>query len=39
MEGDHASICTFEFDDVEPFLPVEGGIKNLVRAKPKEIGR
>jgi hypothetical protein len=39
IEGDHSSVCKFEFDDADPFLPVAGGIRNLVRAKPKEIGR
>lgn len=39
MEGDHASICKFEFDEADHFFPVERGIKNLIRAKPKEIGK
>ncbi|KAK3291346.1 uncharacterized protein B0H64DRAFT_451035 [Chaetomium fimeti] len=39
MEGDHANICKFESDDADPFLPVVGGIKNLIRAKAKEIDR
>ncbi|GAB1317135.1 hypothetical protein MFIFM68171_07345 [Madurella fahalii] len=37
IEGDHTSIC--RFDDADTFLPVGGGIKNLIRAKPKEIDR
>ncbi|KAH6641227.1 hypothetical protein F5144DRAFT_125726 [Chaetomium tenue] len=39
IEGDHASICRFEFQHEDPFLPVAGGIKKLIRAKPKEIDR
>ncbi|KAH6843221.1 hypothetical protein B0I37DRAFT_357204 [Chaetomium sp. MPI-CAGE-AT-0009] len=38
MDGDHATVCRFEFEDADAFEPVVKGIQNLIKAQPKEIG-
>jgi len=38
LEGDHLGICKFGKDDDALFLPVWGGIEQLIHQTPKSIG-